>query len=67
MPLCFNSGIYSDFSFLSIAGHFEYESMAEPPTDGYDVYLQSKNKKWTLGLKGVFNLNDNTMSNTYAV
>ena len=41
--------------------------MGEPPTTGYDVYLQSKNKKLTLGLKGVFHLDDNKMSNSYAV
>lgn len=50
-----------------LAGHFEYESMGEPPMDGYDVYLRSKNKKLTLGLKGVFTLYDNKMSNSYAV
>jgi hypothetical protein len=41
--------------------------MGEPPMKGYDVYLQSKNKKLTLGLKGVFHLDDNKMSNSYAV
>jgi hypothetical protein len=55
-----------DFERLS-SGHFEYESMGEPSMTGYDVYLQSKNKKLTLGLKGVFNLDDNKMSNSYAV
>ena len=48
-------------------GHFEYESMGLPAIDGYDVYLQAKNKKFTLGLKGVFKMDDNKLSNTYSV
>ena len=50
-----------------ISGHFEYESMGLPPMAGYDVILQSKNKKLTLGLTGVFKLDDMKLSNSYSV
>jgi hypothetical protein len=59
--LAYNGWLVFDF------GHFEYESMGMPAMNGYDVYLQAKNKKFTLGLKGVFKMDDNKLSNTYSV
>ena len=41
--------------------------MGLPPMAGYDVILQSKNKKLTLGLTGVFKLDDMKLSNSYSV
>jgi len=48
-------------------GHYEYESMGQGPMPGYDVYLIAKNKKLTLGLRGVFKVDDNHLSQTYNV
>jgi len=59
--LAYNGWLVFDF------GHFEYESMGMPAMAGYDVYLQAKSKKFTLGLKGVFQMDDHKLSNTYSV
>ena len=59
--LAYNGWLVFDF------GHFEYESMGMPAMDGYDVYLQAKSKKFTLGLRGVFKADDSKLSNTYSV
>ena len=59
--LAYNGWLVFDF------GHFEYESMGLPVMDGFDVYLQAKNKKNSLGIKGVFKMDDNKLSNTYSV
>ena len=44
--LAYNGFLSFDF------GHFEYESMGQGTTAGYDIMLYGKNKKQTLGLKG---------------
>ena len=59
--LAYNGWLVFDF------GHFEYESMGMPSMDGYDVYLVAKNKKFTLGLRGVFKVDDTKLSNTYSI
>ena len=59
--LAYNGWLVFDF------GHFEYESMGMPAMDGYDVYLQAKSKKFTLGLRGVFKADDSKLSNTYSI
>ncbi|KAJ1485025.1 hypothetical protein T484DRAFT_1795226, partial [Baffinella frigidus] len=59
--LAYNGWLAFDF------GHFEYESMGLSMMDGYDVLLYGKNKKMTLGLKGVFKSDGSRLSNSYAV
>jgi hypothetical protein len=59
--LAYNGWLVFDF------GHFEYESMGMPAVDGYDVYLIAKNKKFSLGLRGVFKMDDTKLSNTYSI
>ena len=59
--LAYNGWLAFDF------GHFEYESMGLSMMDGYDVLLYGKNKKMTLGLKGVFKSDGSRLSNSYVV
>ena len=59
--LAYNGWLVFDF------GHFEHESMGMPGMDGYDVYLVAKNKKFTLGLRGVFKVDDTKLSNTCSI
>uniref|UniRef100_A0A7S1E593 Laminin IV type A domain-containing protein n=1 Tax=Hemiselmis andersenii TaxID=464988 RepID=A0A7S1E593_HEMAN len=54
--------------FLSFDfGHFEYESMGEGTMPGYDIMLYGRNKKQTLGIKGIFQMDETKLSKTYNV
>eukprot|EP00960_Hanusia_phi_P001671 48493-Hanusia_phi.AAC.3 len=48
-------------------GHYEYESMGLPAMSAYDVQLVSSKKKFTLGIKGVFNEDPAFLSHLYNV
>mmetsp|Transcript_55250 Transcript_55250/g.135299 ORF Transcript_55250/g.135299 Transcript_55250/m.135299 type:complete len:2074 (-) Transcript_55250:274-6495(-) len=59
--LAYNGFLSFDF------GHFEYESMGEGSQGGYDIMLFGRNKKQTIGLKGVFQVDDTKLSKSYNV
>ena len=48
-------------------GHFEYEDIGEGVMDGYDVMLISTRKKLSMGLNGVFQPPEDSLSAKYQV
>ena len=48
-------------------GHFEYEDQGSNVVSDYDVILVSKRKRFSVGLKGVFQISDSTLMHEYQV
>ena len=48
-------------------GHFEYEDIGEGIMKGYDVMLISTRKKFSMGLKGVLKMPEDSLAATYQV